>query len=76
MEHWKIISKFILNTVFSPIEAPGAEEVVWGASIFHPKAPNFGINLVKKDGEIPHIFRPKNTHIDHQDRYKFQEKTL
>ena len=34
------------HTVFSPIEAPGAKEVVWGASIFHPEAPNFEINMV------------------------------
>ena len=25
----------ILFTVFPPIEAPGAKEMVWGASIFH-----------------------------------------
>ncbi len=36
-------------TVFPPIEALGAKERVRGASIFCPNAPNFDINIVKKD---------------------------
>ncbi len=59
------------NTVFSPIEAPGAKEMVWGASIFHPETPNFEINMAKKDSEKYRIFQPQNTH---QCRYKVQGK--
>ena len=40
-----------MHTVFSPIEAPGAKGMVWGASIFRPEAPNLKINTVKKDSE-------------------------
>ncbi len=39
------------------IEAPGAKEVVWGASIFHLEAPNFEINMVKEDSEKSVFFR-------------------
>ncbi len=53
-------------TVFSPIEAPGAKEIVWGASIFHPEVPEFEINMAKKHNEKYCIFQPQN-----QCQYKF-----
>ena len=55
-----------VDTVFSPIEAPGAKEMVWGASIFRPEAPNFQINMVKKDSKNSCVFQPQNTHVQHQ----------
>ena len=65
----------VATTVFSPIEAPGAKEVVWGASIFHAEAPNLEINMVNKarnkDSEKSCIFQPQNPNIELQYRYKF-----
>ncbi len=47
------------STVFSSIEAPGAKEMVWGASIFRTEAPNLKINMVKKDSKKSCVFSLK-----------------
>ena len=50
-------------TVFPPIEAPGAKEMVWGASIFHREARYFEIDMVKKDSKMSPVFSAsKHTH--------------
>ncbi len=53
-------------TVFSPIEAPGAKEVVRGASIFRPEEPDFKINMVKKDSKNSRVFQSQSKHFEHQ----------
>ena len=59
----KAIFHSLGNTVFPPIEAPGAKEMVWGASIFHPEAQYFEINMVKKDSKMSPVFSAsKHTH--------------
>ena len=60
------------STVFPPIEAPGAKERIWGASIFCQEAPNFEINMIKKDSKMPPgFFQFQNTDTEHQFICKF-----
>ena len=60
-------------TVFPPIEAPGAKEMVLGASVFHRRAPNFKINLVNRDIKMSLVLShsKKKPHIEHKYMYKF-----
>ncbi len=66
------LSHALSPTVFSLIEAPGAKEMVWGASIIFPEAPNFEINMVKKDNKKSHVFFSLKTHTQNTNTmYKF-----
>ena len=58
--------------VFSPIEAPAAKEMVWGASIFRPEVPNFKINMVKKDSKKSRVFLASK----HTQRTSIHEQVL